>query len=121
MNANEGVKGLLDPEIAQNPVNNGVQRPSYTVGIGASARGLEAVDRRFDQIPVNTGMAFVVVQDLSPDFKSVMDELFVRKTRTGSFLNTLDLESCPLLFGPGEQSLGGLAIVQLRSSKSLER
>ncbi|MCS7046283.1 MAG: PAS domain-containing protein [Gemmataceae bacterium] len=52
----------------------------YVVGIGASAGGLEALERFFEAMPVDTGMAFVVVQHLSPDFKSLMDELLARKT-----------------------------------------
>ena len=50
------------------------------VGIGASAGGLESLERLFSEIPVDTGMAFVVLQHLSPDFKSVMDELLARRT-----------------------------------------
>ena len=52
----------------------------YVVGIGASAGGLEALERFFDNLPRDTGMAFVVVQHLSPDFKSLMDELLARHT-----------------------------------------
>jgi two-component system CheB/CheR fusion protein len=52
----------------------------YVVGIGASAGGLEALERFFENVPLATGMAFVVVQHLSPDFKSLMDELLARKT-----------------------------------------
>ena len=48
------------------------------VGIGASAGGLESLQRLFSAIPSDTGMAFVVVQHLSPDFRSVMDELLAR-------------------------------------------
>ena len=54
--------------------------PRHVVGIGASAGGLEALERFFDPLPKNTGMAFVVVQHLSPDFKSLMDELLARHT-----------------------------------------
>src|SRR5688572_2620420 len=54
--------------------------PSYVVGIGASAGGLEALERFFDNVPLDTGMAFVVVQHLSPDFRSLMDELLARRT-----------------------------------------
>jgi len=50
------------------------------VGIGASAGGLEALERLFASLPDRSGMAFVVVQHLSPDFKSVMDELLGRHT-----------------------------------------
>jgi two-component system CheB/CheR fusion protein len=52
----------------------------FVVGIGASAGGLDALERFFDSLPDHTGMAFVVVQHLSPDFKSMMDELLARHT-----------------------------------------
>jgi two-component system CheB/CheR fusion protein len=54
--------------------------PSHVVGIGASAGGLDAIERFFDHLPSDTGMAFVLVQHLSPDFKSLMDELLARHT-----------------------------------------
>jgi len=54
--------------------------PLYVVGIGASAGGLEALEHFFDNVPRKTGMAFVVVQHLSPDFKSLMDEILARRT-----------------------------------------
>ena len=54
--------------------------PTHTVGIGASAGGLEALERLFRAIPPDTGMAFLVVQHLSPDFKSLMPELLERHT-----------------------------------------
>lgn len=56
-------------------------RPTHTVGIGASAGGLEALERLFQSMPDDTGMAFVVVQHLSPDFKSLMNELLSRWTK----------------------------------------
>jgi two-component system CheB/CheR fusion protein len=56
------------------------RRPTHVVGIGASAGGLEALERFFDHVPKDSGMAFVVVQHLSPDFKSLMDELLARHT-----------------------------------------
>ena len=55
--------------------------PVYVVGIGASAGGLDALERFFDHLPPDTGMAFVIVQHLSPDFKSLMDELLGRHTK----------------------------------------
>jgi two-component system, chemotaxis family, CheB/CheR fusion protein len=48
------------------------------VGIGASAGGLESLERFFGAMPVDSGMAFVVVQHLSPDFKTLMAELLAR-------------------------------------------
>jgi len=50
------------------------------VGIGASAGGLDALERFFDALPADTGMAFVVIQHLSPAFKSLMDQLLQRHT-----------------------------------------
>lgn len=54
--------------------------PPYVVGIGASAGGLEALESFFASLPQVSGMAFVVVQHLSPDFKSLMDEILRRRT-----------------------------------------
>ena len=51
------------------------------VAIGASAGGLESLERLFTHLPPDTGMAFVVLQHLSPDFKSLMDELLSRRTQ----------------------------------------
>jgi two-component system CheB/CheR fusion protein len=50
------------------------------VAIGASAGGLDSLERVFANLPTDTGMAFVVLQHLSPDFKSLMDELLSRRT-----------------------------------------
>jgi two-component system CheB/CheR fusion protein len=58
----------------------GVTTPRHVVGIGASAGGLDPLVRFFDNLPRETGMAFVIVQHLSPDFKSLMDELLGRHT-----------------------------------------
>ncbi|MCA9259633.1 MAG: hypothetical protein KDA61_10560, partial [Planctomycetales bacterium] len=54
--------------------------PFYIVGLGASAGGLEAIEHFFHAMPPDSGMAFVVVQHLSPDFKSLMGELLARRT-----------------------------------------
>lgn len=50
------------------------------VGIGASAGGLEALERLFASIPPDAGLAYVVVQHLSPDHKSLMVELLSKHT-----------------------------------------
>ncbi len=50
------------------------------VGIGASAGGLKAITEFFSHMPSDTGLAFVVIQHLSPDFKSLMDELLAKHT-----------------------------------------
>jgi two-component system, chemotaxis family, CheB/CheR fusion protein len=69
-----------DTRTATEP-HRSLRTPSYIVGIGASAGGLEAIERFFDNVPQDTGMAFVIVQHLSPDFKSMMDELLARHTK----------------------------------------
>jgi len=51
------------------------------VGIGASAGGLEALQEFFKNTPEESGAAFVIVQHLSPDYKSLMDELLSRYTK----------------------------------------
>jgi len=56
-------------------------QPTHYVGVGASAGGLEAIESFFGQVPAATGMAFVVVQHLSPDYKSLMVELLSKRTR----------------------------------------
>lgn len=55
--------------------------PTLLVGIGASAGGLEALERFFEVVPDDTGMAFIVIQHLSPDFKSLTDDILARRTK----------------------------------------
>ena len=42
------------------------------VAIGASSGGLEAVSELLKYLPIDTGMAFIVIQHLSPDYKSIV-------------------------------------------------
>lgn len=53
----------------------------YLVAVGASAGGLDALERFFAALPADTGAAFVVIQHLSPDHKSMMDNLLARHTK----------------------------------------
>ncbi len=50
------------------------------VAVGASAGGLEAIESFFDSVRKPDGIAFVVIQHLSPDYKSLMDELLAKHT-----------------------------------------
>jgi two-component system CheB/CheR fusion protein len=50
------------------------------IAIGASAGGVEALEELFTVMPQRLGMSFVVVQHLSPDFKSLMPQILARKT-----------------------------------------
>ncbi len=49
------------------------------VGIGASAGGLEAFTRLVQQLPSDTGLAFVLVQHLDPEHESKLPQLLGRK------------------------------------------
>lgn len=53
----------------------------HVVAVGASAGGLDALERFFSAIPSDTGAAYVVIQHLSPDHKSMMDNLLARHTK----------------------------------------
>lgn len=56
------------------------QEVKYYVAVGASAGGLEAIETFFLNLPPDTGMGFIVVQHLSPDYKSLMVELLSKRT-----------------------------------------
>lgn len=53
----------------------------FIVGVGASAGGLEALERFFSGLTAHPNLAFVVVQHLSPDYKSHMVELLSKHTK----------------------------------------
>jgi len=50
------------------------------VGIGASAGGLEAFKQFIKAIPVDSGMAFILVQHLDPNHESILCELLQKIT-----------------------------------------
>lgn len=50
------------------------------IGVGASAGGLEALQQFFGRMPNNSGLSFVVVQHLSPDYKSLMADILSKHT-----------------------------------------
>ena len=62
-------------------ITSDTERELFVVALGASAGGLEALEKFFDNMPADGGLAFVVVQHLSPDFKSLMNELLARHTK----------------------------------------
>jgi two-component system, chemotaxis family, CheB/CheR fusion protein len=73
----EGVR----PESSDNSRPGGPQSPSFpVVAIGASAGGLEAFTELLRGLPVDTGMAFVLIQHLSPDHESMLARLLSRET-----------------------------------------
>lgn len=58
-----------------------MQENHFIVGVGASAGGLEAINELFDNIPEGNGFSYVVIQHLSPNYKSLMDELLAKHTK----------------------------------------
>jgi two-component system, chemotaxis family, CheB/CheR fusion protein len=62
---------------------NGISRarlPFPVIGIGASAGGVEALQRFFTATPPSGGMAYIVIQHLSPGHKSSMVDILSRCT-----------------------------------------
>jgi two-component system CheB/CheR fusion protein len=87
--ANSPESAAADPRPASEP---GAALPGQAavfpiVGIGASAGGLAAFEAFFAGMPAvaDPGMAFVLVQHLAPDHKSLLTELIGRCTRMQVF------------------------------------
>ncbi len=66
---------------APSPRRPEVIRPLPIVGLGASAGGLEALEKFFAQVPPDCGIAFVVVTHLHPGHVSLLPELLGKCTR----------------------------------------
>ena len=79
---NDPVNGAAMPE-----ADKGITADFPIVGIGASAGGLAAFESFFSGMPVDEdpGMAFVLVQHLAPDHKSILTDLIKRYTRMQVF------------------------------------
>ena len=65
---------------AVEPLADGGPDKPWLVALGASAGGLEALQRFFGALVLPTQAAFVVIQHLSPDHRSMMSELLARHT-----------------------------------------
>ena len=57
------------------------KHPFTVVAIGASAGGLEAFSLLLKNLPADTGMAFIYVQHLSPDHKSLLTSILSKITK----------------------------------------
>ena len=71
-------KGWLNVAAKSSGATSTPQFP--VVGIGASAGGLEACTALLKALPVNPGMAFVVVQHLDPHHESILHKLLSKTT-----------------------------------------
>ena len=78
-----------DPSVPQPEEPEGAEREEQpparkrfpVVGVGASAGGLEAFISMIDHLPADIGMAFLLVQHLDPEHKSLLTEILSRKAR----------------------------------------
>src|SRR5664280_3465533 len=79
-------EATIDPAAVEPPARL-VDQGFPTVGIGASAGGLAAFEAFFAGMPADAdpGMAFVLVQHLAPDHKSILTDLIRRYTRMQVF------------------------------------
>ncbi|MDQ7786166.1 MAG: chemotaxis protein CheB [Thermodesulfovibrionales bacterium] len=77
------------------------------VGIGASAGGLEALEKFFTHMPPDAGIAFVIIQHLDPKHKSIMDELLKRHTtmRVLQVADGLKLEPNSVYLNPPDKDV----------------
>jgi two-component system CheB/CheR fusion protein len=57
-----------------------LKQPEYIIAIGASAGGMEEINSFFDHTPCD-GVSYIIVQHLSPDFKSGMVELLSKHSK----------------------------------------
>lgn len=58
-----------------------VEAPFPIVGVAASAGGLEAFTQLLSHLPIDTGMAFVLIQHLAPNHESLLSEILARVTQ----------------------------------------
>ena len=65
------------------------------IGIGASAGGLEALELFFKNMPIDTGMAFIVIQHLDPTHTGIMPELLQKMTKMKVYQATDTLKVKP--------------------------
>lgn len=63
------------------PTDGNESLPFLVVAIGASAGGLEAFTELLRSLPVDTGMAFILIQHLDPKHRSILSELIAKETK----------------------------------------
>jgi two-component system CheB/CheR fusion protein len=79
---------IAKPNKQAKPKTQKKQKEKFAVvGIGASAGGLAAFENFFSSMPneLETGLAFVLVQHLAPDHKSILTEIIQRYTKMQVF------------------------------------
>ena len=97
--------------------NQSTGAPFPVVAIGASAGGIEAITRLFEYLPPTLGMAYIVIQHLSPDHESILPELIERKTKMKVYQVTDGMEiAADSIFVIPPNALMGIEDGQLKLS-----
>jgi len=69
-------------KIKKSPAKNKTKGIDFSiVAIGASAGGLDAVSVLLTNLSPDTGMAYIIVQHLSPDHKSLLTSILAKTTK----------------------------------------
>ena len=74
-------KSLSDKKAPEGRQADNEKKLFPIVGIGASAGGLEAFIELLKHLPTDTGMAFVLIQHMSPHQQSLLSEILSRSTK----------------------------------------
>ncbi len=105
-------------------MNTKSENAHYIVGIGASAGGLEAYNDFFDNAPENSRLSYILVQHLSPDYKSLLVDLLSRHTDMKIFEAENEMEilpNCIYVIPPGKNLTVGEDQLIINEKDSLDR
>lgn len=74
--------GLMNQPETTTPDDSSLTESSlFVVAVGASAGGVRPLEEFFATVQPSDSVAFVVIQHLSPSFKSLMDDILGRRTK----------------------------------------
>jgi two-component system, chemotaxis family, CheB/CheR fusion protein len=86
---------LSKTKIKKNASKTITNQNFLVVGIGASAGGLEALKKLFENLPETTGLAFIVIQHLAENQESMLPEILARFTKMNVQQATEDMSVMP--------------------------
>lgn len=111
--AGQSKRGARPPELAEEAVkfqrdvsNDRLScQEMPVVGIGASAGGVDALEKLFEAMPADTGCVFLVVQHLAPQHPTHMDDILQRKTAMPVKIaaDGMELQPNTVIIGPPGQ------------------
>lgn len=98
----------VNPAVSEeeNQSNASKLRAFYIAGIGASAGGLDALKEFLKNLPQDSGIAYVVIAHLAPDYKSIMGQLLQKHTRMKVFEAEDKIQvkpNCVYIIPPGKE------------------